>query len=138
MQIQPPGAEQITGGLRMQCAPFLERPLLAGKRPPLRGGRVRTAMLEKQTTALAIQCSHLGLFRDLQRVVDLYAEISYCAFELRVPKKQLNRPEILRASVDQRRFCPAHRMCPIRIRIKTNFCDPVIDDSRVLPGAKMR
>jgi hypothetical protein len=33
-------------------------------------------MPEKQTTALAIQRSHLGLFRDLQRVVGFYAEIS--------------------------------------------------------------
>src|SRR5438876_12135864 len=103
------------------------------------GGRVRTAMLEKkQTTALPIQRSHLGLFRDLQRVIDLYAEISHCNFELRVPEKQLNRPEVLRASVDQRRFRPAHRMCSIRIRIETDFRDPVIDDSRLLPGAKVR
>jgi hypothetical protein len=50
-----------------------ERPMLAGKRPPV-GRRFCTAMLEKQTTALPIQRSHLGLFRDLQRVVDLYAE----------------------------------------------------------------
>ena len=63
-----------------------EFPVLAGKRPPM-GGRVRTAMLEKkQTTALPIQRSHLGLFRDLQRVIDLYAEISHCNFELRVPE----------------------------------------------------
>jgi hypothetical protein len=101
---------------------------------PVRG-RAQTCRKALEAEA---QCSDLGLFRDFQRVVDLYAEVSYRAFELSVPEKQLNRPDILCASVDQRRFCPAHRMCSIRIRIETDFRDLVIDDSRVLPRAKVR
>jgi hypothetical protein len=68
-----------------------------------------------------------GLPRQRVSTTFYYAQYRKCAFELRVPEKQLNRPEVLRASVDQRRFCPAHRMCSIRIRIETDFRDPVID-----------
>ena len=37
---------------------------------------------------------HLGLLRDLERVVNLDSEISDSVLELRVPEQQLNRPEI--------------------------------------------
>ena len=65
--------------------------------------------------------SDLGLFRDLQRVVDLYAEISYRAFELRVSQEKLNGCEVLCTSIDQRRLGSTHRMRPVRRRIETDF-----------------
>ena len=51
---------------------------------------------------------HLGLLGDLQRIVDLDPEVSDSAFKFGVPEQQLNRPEILRPPVDQRRFGAPH------------------------------
>jgi hypothetical protein len=45
---------------------------------------------------------HLGLLCDLQRIVNLDAEILDGAFELAMPEKKLNGPKIPSASVDQR------------------------------------
>ena len=42
-----------------------------------------------------------SMFRHLQGIIDLNSEVSYRAFELFMPKKQLNGPEVLGAPVDQ-------------------------------------
>ena len=44
--------------------------------------------------------SDLSLLRDLQGVVNLYAKISHCRFELGVAKKQLHSAQILCSLVD--------------------------------------
>jgi hypothetical protein len=51
---------------------------------------------------------HFCLLCDLQRIVDLDAEIPHGAFELRVPKQELNRSEVSGPPVDQRRFGAPH------------------------------
>jgi hypothetical protein len=80
---------------------------------------------------------HLSLLRDLQRVVDLDPEVSHCAFQLRVPKQQLNCSEIPRPPVDQRRFGTSQRMRSIRRCIEPNRPHPGPDDPGILPGRKM-
>ena len=93
--------------IRTSETPARERPLpgnlgadsdrlqLAGKRPSADGRG-----LNGNPSNWTPPRSDLGLFRDLQRIVDLDAEVSNRAFELRVAKKQLNSPEVLRATVD--------------------------------------
>ena len=62
------------------------RPLLAGQR--------RSSL----AAATSLAELHLGLLGDLQRVVDLDAEVSDGALKLRVPQ-QLDRSEILGPAV---------------------------------------
>ena len=50
----------------------------------------------------------LRLLRDLERIVDLDPEVPHGAFKFRVAKQQLNGAQILRATVDQRRFGAPH------------------------------
>src|SRR5205814_7289271 len=54
---------------------------------------------------------HLGLLSDLQRIVDLDAEILNCAFEFRVPEQQLNSSEISGPPIDHRSFRTSHIEC---------------------------
>jgi len=51
------------------------------------------------------QTSDFDLFRDLKGVVDLNAEIAHCAFNFLVPKKQLRRSEVSRATIDESDLC---------------------------------
>lgn len=44
---------------------------------------------------------HLCLFRHFKRVIDLDAEVSDGAFELRVTEHRLDSPEVLRAAINQ-------------------------------------
>ena len=53
---------------------------------------------------------HLGLLGNLQRIVDLDAEIPNCAFEFRVPEQQLNSSEISSSLIDHRSFRTSQRM----------------------------
>ena len=46
------------------------------------------------------------LFRDLQCVVDVDAEVPDSAFPLAVPEQQLHHPQVLSPAVNQRRLCP--------------------------------
>ena len=48
--------------------------------------------------------SDVDLFGHFQRIVDLDAQVADRAVEIRVTEQQLNRPQVLRATVDQRRF----------------------------------
>jgi hypothetical protein len=47
---------------------------------------------------------HLGLLGDLERVVDLDPELSDSALKDAVTEQKLDRPEIPRPAVDQRRL----------------------------------
>jgi HAMP domain-containing protein len=51
-----------------------------------------------------------SLLRDLERIVNLYSEVSNGAFELAMAKQKLNRSEVLRPLVNQARFCHPHRV----------------------------
>jgi hypothetical protein len=51
--------------------------------------------------------SDINLFRYCERVIDLDAEIPDCAFDLGMPKQELDGSEIASAPVDQGSFCPS-------------------------------
>jgi hypothetical protein len=51
---------------------------------------------------------HLGLFGNLQRVVDLDSEVSHGAFKFRMAEQELNGPKIPRAAIDQSRLGSPH------------------------------
>jgi hypothetical protein len=51
--------------------------------------------------------SDINLFRYCQGVIDLDAEIPDRAFDLGMPKQELDSPEISRPSIDQGSFCAA-------------------------------
>jgi hypothetical protein len=68
--------------------------------PPVRSGKSW-----RRVTVLRIR-----LLCHFQRVINSNAEISNGAFKIRVPTQQLNRAEILRPAVDERRFSPSQRM----------------------------
>ena len=61
--------------------------------------------------------SDLGLFRNLQCIIDLDTEVSHGAFQLGVAKQQLDRPQVLGSLVDQRRLGPPHAVRPVNRRI---------------------
>ena len=48
-----------------------------------------------------LQTSDFNLFCDLKGVVDLDEKVPHCALNFLVPKKQLRRPEIARAAVNE-------------------------------------
>ncbi len=56
--------------------------------------------------------SEFNLLGDAESVVDLDAEISDGAFQLRVPEQQLDRSKIAGFSIDLGRLRPANRMVP--------------------------
>lgn len=79
----------------------------------------------------------LRLLRDLQRVIDLDAEVSHSAFKLRVSRQQLDGTQILRALVDQRGSCSPHRVRAVGGWIKPGRSSPVMHYSGVLASRDM-
>jgi hypothetical protein len=55
-------------------------------------------------------CSDFDLLRYGESVVNIDAQISHRALNLRVPKKELDRTQIACAAVDQRCLCPPKRV----------------------------
>jgi hypothetical protein len=49
--------------------------------------------------------SDVDFFRDIKRVIDLYAKISDRALDLGVTEEELDRSQVARAAVDQCRLC---------------------------------
>ena len=54
--------------------------------------------------------SDVDFLRDVECIVDLHTEISYCAFDLGVPEEELNGPQVARPPGDQRGLGSAHGM----------------------------
>src|SRR5215471_5022955 len=76
----------------------------------------------------------LDLLRYGKRVVYLDAEIAHCAFQLRVPEKQLHGSQVARFLIYLCRLGPSHRMRAIGRAIKSGARDPRMDDPGILPG----
>lgn len=76
----------------------------------------------------------VNLFRYCQGVIDLDAEIPDHAFDLGMPKQELDGPQIARPPVDQGGFCAAQRMCPEQSRVQSHAADPLGDEAGVLAG----
>jgi integrase len=62
----------------------------------------------------------LRLFRHFKCVIYLDAEVPDCTFKFRVTEQQLNGPEVLRATIDQRHLGPAHRVGTVGRVVKAN------------------
>jgi hypothetical protein len=81
---------------------------------------------------------HLRLFGHLECVIDLDAEISNGARELRMAEEQLYGAQILRAAIDQRGFRASQCMGSISGRVEPDLPHPAADDPRVLACRQMR
>ena len=82
--------------------------------------------------------SNFRLFGDFKSVVDLDTQVPHGRLQLGVAEQKLHGSEVLGASIDQCRLGSPHRVCAVVCRIKTEFLDPVLKDSGVLPCSKMR
>jgi hypothetical protein len=73
--------------------------------------------------------SDVNLFRYCQGVIDLDAEIPDRAFDLGMPKQELDGPEISRPPINQGSFGAAQRVRPEQLRVKSNAADPLGDEA---------
>ncbi|TCK36755.1 hypothetical protein B0G84_5769 [Paraburkholderia sp. BL8N3] len=85
-----------------------------------------------------LSLSDLSLLGHFKRVVYLYPEVSHCTFKLRMAQEQLNRAQILGASIDQRCLGATHRVSPVRRVIQTNRCNPTMNDASILACRHVR
>jgi hypothetical protein len=82
--------------------------------------------------------SEFDLLRDAERIVDLDTEVANRAFEIDVPKRQLNGSEIASLLVDLSRLGAPHRMRSISRAIETGALDRAMDDAGVLSRRDVR
>lgn len=66
----------------------------------------------------------LGLLRHLQGILHLDPEVSDRALELGMPEQDLDGPQVLRASVYERRLGPAHAVRSICMAVQPDSGDP--------------
>src|SRR5204862_2449833 len=81
---------------------------------------------------------HFRLFGHFECVIDLDAEVSNGALELRMTEQELHCTQILRAAIDQRGFRASQCMGSIRGGVEADLPYPPADDPRVLPCRQMR
>ena len=105
-----------------------QRPAVAGQRP---------FVLVADRLLLPSGGFDLGLLFHLEPVVDLDPELTNGSFGLGMVEQELDGSAILGATIDHRRSGPMHRVRPIRRGIETDFLDPVMHDSGILPGAEV-
>lgn len=91
--------DRLWSGVPARLSAALQ-PLLVATRPQFSGWPPATA-------------SDLRLFRYLEGIVDLDAQVPHCRLQLGVAEQQLHSVQVLGAGVDQCRLRPAHRVCPI-------------------------
>ena len=108
-----------------------------GRQYPLNIIAVSSRPLAKGARRAAAPGSDLDLLRNLQSVIDLDAQVPHRRLKFGVAQQQLNRPQVLRALVDQCRLRAPHRVRAVGGRVKAGGHHPVLDDSRVLPGGDM-
>jgi len=63
---------------------------------------------------------NFGLFGDFQSIVDFNTQVSNGTFQLGVSEQQLDRPQVLSPTIDQRCLGPTHRVCTISGGIKSD------------------
>jgi hypothetical protein len=83
-------------------------------------------------------CSELNLLGDAEGVVDLDAELTDSAFELRVSEEELYGSQVARLLINLSRLCSAHRVRAVRRMIETGALNPSMDDARVLASRQVR
>jgi hypothetical protein len=74
----------------------------------------------------------------LSAFIDLDAEIANRAFELRMPKQQLNCSQIAGLFVYLGRLRSPHRMRAVGRAVEPGTLDPGMDDPRILTGREVR
>ena len=82
--------------------------------------------------------SDLSLLGHLPRIFNLNAQIPHRALQFCVTEKQLDCAEVLRPPVDQGGLGAAHCERTVGRWIRTNFRDPSVKDSGILPCAEVR
>ena len=70
---------------------------------------------------------NVDLLRYHQSIFNLDAKVSHGAFQLGVAEQELDRADVARAPVDQRRLSSAQGMRPVSRWIQPDRCDPAID-----------
>lgn len=78
------------------------------------------------------RASDIDLLRDLDRVIDLDAELANGALDLRMPEQELHRAQIASAPVDQHRLRSAQRMRTELRRVETDAGHPFQHEPSVL------
>lgn len=88
---------------------------------------------ERQSRSPTSVTLDFRLFRDLQCVIDVDAEVPDSAFQLAVPEQQLHYPQqVLSPAVNQRRLRPPHCVRSVGCWIESYRLYPTVNDSCVL------
>jgi hypothetical protein len=100
-------------------------------------GRIQGPRCKRGCGQSACPCprrSHVHLFGDGEGIVNFDAEIPHGALHLGMAKQKLNRSEIARATVDQRRLGPAQGMGTEQLGVEADAADPIGNQAGILPG----
>src|SRR5438093_13780905 len=100
------GSTRLPGRVRMSAMPRRRTqpgPATLARGPTTRPPTLNDGLGDRESAASRgpCRCSDFGLLSELQRIVDLDAEVAHCALKSSVAKQQLHRPQVLRAPVDQ-------------------------------------
>jgi hypothetical protein len=121
-------ARNHTVEFRFDLTYCFETPLLKD-----RFGRSMPTAVKGTSAGLPLDFWLLGYF---ERVIDLDSKITHRALKLGMPEQQLNGPQVLRAPVDQRCFCPPHCVGAIS-SIQADRTHPGSMDACVLPRGQV-
>ena len=80
-----------------------------------------------------VKGSDVDLLGDLDRIVDLDAEVAHRALDLRMSEQKLDRTEIARSSVDQHSLRVSERVRSELRRIEADAPNPFLHEARILP-----
>jgi hypothetical protein len=80
----------------------------------------------------------LDLLGQSQGVIHLDAEIADGRLDFRVPKQQLDGPQVSRLAIELRDLGSPKRVCSEAAVIKSYVADPAMDDASVLPRPDVR
>lgn len=84
--------------------------------------------------------SDFRLLRDLERVIDVGAEVPASRLELVMSEQQLHRSKVSGTPIDQRRLRPPYRVGAVFGRVQSELLYPTPKDARTdgCPGAPSR
>lgn len=82
-------------------------------------------------------CSNLGLFCQLQRILDVCAKIPDRVLDLGVTQQDLNCTEVPGRLVDDRGLSAPERVGAIVLPPEPNRCHPFIDEASILARAQV-
>ena len=71
---------------------------------------------------------------DCKSIIDLDAEVPDGALDFRMPKQQLDCPQVARAAIDQGHLGSSEGMCAEEMWVEPDAGDPIGEEPRVLPS----